>query len=169
MNKDSDLYKKYRIIRRKYIELKRSVKQKIKIPFYPFLAVRFLYEQIKLGHIPTLDRVMFHTDSPLERMLYYELRYQYKGQIVPQFPLGPYWIDFAIPKYKLALECDGHQYHSSEKAQLHDRNRDVYMKRMGWKVLRFTYKELCSENIAYTIQKINQYTMNGVQKEKKAN
>lgn len=169
MNKDSKAYKKYRIIRRKYIEVKRSVKNKLKVPFYPFLAVRFLYEQLKGGHSPSLDRLMFQTDSPLERMLYYELRYVYKGQVVPQYPLGPYWIDFAIPKHKLALECDGYQYHSSEKARLHDRNRDVYMKRAGWKVMRFTYKDLCRENIAQSIQQIHDYTSKTIQKKKRAN
>lgn len=112
---------------------------------------------------------MFQTDSPLERMLYYELRYSYKGQIVPQHPLGPYRIDFALPKYKLALECDGYQYHSSEKAQLHDRNRDAYMKRAGWKVMRFTYKDLCRENIAQTIQHIHNYTSKTDQKKKRVN
>ncbi|MCH5584078.1 endonuclease domain-containing protein [Shimazuella sp. AN120528] len=169
MNKESKVYKKYRVIRRKYIEFKRSVKSKMKIPFYPFLAVRFLYEQWKLGHAPSLDMLMFQTDSPLERMLYYELRYFYKGQIAPQHPLGPYWIDFAIPKHKLALECDGYPYHSSEKARLHDRNRDAYMKRVGWKVMRFTYKDLCKENIAQTMQQIHDYTMRATPKQKKAN
>lgn len=169
MHKENNLYKNYRKIRRKYIEFKHSFKHKIRIPIYPFLAVKFLYEQMNLGHPLSLDRLMFQTDSHLERMLYYELRYVYKGKIVPQYPLGPYWIDLAIPKHKLALECDGYQYHSSQKAQIHDRNRDAYMKRMGWKVMRFTYKELRKENIAETIQKINEYTTNGVHKTKKAN
>lgn len=169
MNNNKTGHKKYRTTRRKYIEGKRFVKSKMKIPFYPFLAVRFLYEQLKWRHSPSLDRWMFQTDSPLERMLYYELRYTYKDQIVPQHPLGPYWIDFAIPKYKLALECDGFQYHSSEKARLHDRNRDAYMKRVGWKVMRFTYKDLCKENIAQSIQQIHDYTSKATQKKRKAN
>jgi very-short-patch-repair endonuclease len=67
------------------------------------------------------------------------------------------------------LECDGFQYHSSNKAQQHDRNRDAYMKRVGWKVMRFTYKDLCKENIARSIQRIHDYTNPSVQKKKRAN
>lgn len=148
---------RYRILRRKYIVSKRAIKAKLRIPFYPLLAIRFIVEQIKLGYRPKLDHNLFQTDSPLERMLYYALRDHYVGKIVPQHPLGPYWIDLAIPSRKLALECDGKAYHSSAKMQEHDRKRDAYMKRVGWKVMRFTYRDLCQPQLSRSIQKIQNY------------
>jgi very-short-patch-repair endonuclease len=148
---------RYRILRRKYIVTKRAIKVKLRIPFYPFLAIRFLIEQLKLGYRPMLDYNLFLTDSPLERMLYYALRDHYNHKIVPQYPLGPYWIDLAIPSRKLALECDGKAYHSKAKMREHDRKRDAYMKRVGWKVMRFTYHDLCQPQLAKSIQKIHHY------------
>jgi very-short-patch-repair endonuclease len=163
-------YERQRIIRRKYIEFKRAFKRRVRVPFYPFIAIQFILEQIKLGYKPSLDLNVFQTDSPLERMLYYAIRYDYKGKIVPQHPLGPYWIDFAIPSRKLALECDGLAYHSSSKMKEHDRKRDAYMKRMGWKVMRFTYKDLLQDQLSTSIQQIHTY-MNPkpISKKKKAN
>jgi very-short-patch-repair endonuclease len=146
------------------------VKNKLRIPFYPFFAITYIWEQIKLGYKPSLDNVLFQTDSPLERMLYYAIRHDYKGKIIPQHPLGPYWIDLAIPSRKLALECDGKAYHSSPKMIEHDRKRDAYMTRMGWKVMRFTYKELLRDQLPKSTQKIHAY-MNSkpVRKKRKAN
>jgi very-short-patch-repair endonuclease len=163
-------YKSQRIIRRKYIEFKKAFKRKARVPLYPFLAIQFILEQIKLGYKPSLDRIVFQTDSPLERMLYYAIRCDYKGKIVPQYPLGPYWVDLAIPSRKLALECDGQAYHSSSKMKEHDRKRDAYMKRMGWKVMRFTYQDLLQDQLPISIQKIYTY-MNpkSISKNKKAN
>jgi very-short-patch-repair endonuclease len=170
VNPNNSLYRKYRFIRRKYIETKRAFLNKARIPLYPFLAIKFIKEQIKLGYPLSLDKITFQTDSPLERMLYYAIRHEYKGKIIPQYPFGPYWMDFAIPSRKLALECDGKAYHSSRKMIEHDKKRDAYMIRRGWKVLRFSYQDLLNHNIQESIRKIDAY-MNGntISKGKKAN
>jgi very-short-patch-repair endonuclease len=98
---------------------------------------------------------MFLTDSILERWLYYDIRNSYKGKIIPQYPIGPYWTDFALPKYRLVIELDGKRYHQNRKD--HDRRRDAYMKRLGWKVMRFSYDDV-KKRRAKTIQTIMNYT-----------
>lgn len=147
--------KKYRRIRRKYIENKKSAQQMIRWVLSPLLAIRFIAEQIAWGHFPTLDRNMFMTDSILERWLYYDIRDTYKNQIKPQYPIGSYWADFALPEYKLVIELDGRQYHKDRSD--HDRRRDAYMYRKGWKVMRFTYLDV-KKRRAKTIEKIVNYT-----------
>lgn len=147
----------YRKTRRKYIEFKRWSKQKLRIPLYPILAIRYIIEQISQGHLPVLDRQMFLMDSWLERNLYYQIRNKYKGKIVPQYALGPYWIDLALPEYKLAIELDGYKYHSSAKQRGHDKRRDAYMVRQGWTVMRFTYKDI-KNRMPSVLQRIESYT-----------
>ncbi|SDY84044.1 endonuclease domain-containing protein [Thermoactinomyces sp. DSM 45892] len=136
------LKKVYRKTRRQYIERKKQVKQTVRWIFSPILAVEFILEQIGRGHLPGLDKNMFLTDSRIERWMYYELRRveMFKGKIVPQYPISSYWADFAIPEYMLVIELDGQRYHKNRQA--HDRGRDAYMYRKGWKVMRFSYNDI---------------------------
>lgn len=160
----SSVQKTYRRARRKTIESKKSVKQMIRWILSPYLAVRFIFEQVAWGHFPVLDKSMFMTDSILERWLYYDIRSAYRGKIFPQYPIGPYWADFALPDYKLVIELDGHKYHRNRKDE--DRRRDAYMYRKGWKVMRFTYYDVKKKR-ARTIEKILSYT-NRLEKERKS-
>ena len=46
-------------------------------------------------------------------------------------------VDFGDPVKKVALECDGKQFHNAEK----DKTRDMYLNSLGWTVFRVTGKE----------------------------
>jgi very-short-patch-repair endonuclease len=147
--------KAYRRVRRRTIETKKSVKQTIRWMLSPFLAIQFIIEQIAWGHFPTLDKNMFMTDSILERWLYYDIRSTYKGKIIPQYYIKPYWADFALPEYKLIIELDGKKYHKDRKDE--DRRRDAFLYRQGWKVMRFSYQDV-KKRRAKTLDKILSYT-----------
>ncbi|MBA4602045.1 endonuclease domain-containing protein [Thermoactinomyces mirandus] len=160
----SSVKKAYRRVRRKAIESKKKAKQTIRWILSPYLAVKFIIEQVAWGHFPVLDKNMFMTDSILERWLYYDIRSVYKGKIFPQYPIGPYWADFALPDYRLVIELDGHKYHKDRKDK--DRRRNAYMYRQGWKVMRFTYYDV-KKRRAKTMEKILNYT-NGLEKKRKS-
>jgi len=49
-----------------------------------------------------------------------------------QVPLGPYICDFVAYGPRLVVEVDGEQHADSE----HDRVRDAYLRRLGFRVLR---------------------------------
>ena len=53
-----------------------------------------------------------------------------------------YILDFCIlpRELNLAVECDGEHWHRI--GNRHDRVRDIYLKKLGWKVLRFRGKEI---------------------------
>ena len=53
-------------------------------------------------------------------------------KFVRQFPIGPYFADFACREANLVVEVDGSQ-HASQPS---DRFRDETMNRNGWSVLR---------------------------------
>lgn len=73
-------------------------------------------------------------------------------QVAPQYRVGVYRLDFAIilagPLYmaRLAVECDGHEFHSKTKEQAaHDRMKDRALATAGWPVLRFTGSEIARD------------------------
>jgi very-short-patch-repair endonuclease len=76
-------------------------------------------------------------ESPIERRLYDAL--QLRGYYVKtQVPCGKYRIDLALPAYKIAIECDGRAYHSTPQQKAHDRRKNAYLRKHGWRVLRFS-------------------------------
>jgi very-short-patch-repair endonuclease len=68
--------------------------------------------------------------------------------IYPQAIAGRYRIDFLIystiwAEFKLAIECDGHDFHERTKEQAaRDRARDRELQALGLHVLRFTGSEI---------------------------
>lgn len=53
-----------------------------------------------------------------------------------------WWIDFAFPAYKLAVEADGIYWHSFPNVQEKDARKDADLTQRGWTVLRFTGNEI---------------------------
>ena len=56
-----------------------------------------------------------------------------------------YYLDFAVPKLKVAIECDGAAYHSSRAQQIRDRRRQGELEAMGWTFIRFTGSQIVSD------------------------
>ncbi|MBI2438856.1 MAG: DUF559 domain-containing protein [Lentisphaerae bacterium] len=52
-----------------------------------------------------------------------------------QYSVGPYVLDFFCYENKLAVEIDGRQ-HGEARAQAHDAERDVYLKKHGIRIKR---------------------------------
>lgn len=79
------------------------------------------------------------TESPIEEALFLALNSKSMtiGRVSTQVELGPYRIDLALPDAKLAVECDGRDYHSTPGQIKKDQERDEYIHRLGWTVLRF--------------------------------
>jgi very-short-patch-repair endonuclease len=70
-------------------------------------------------------------------------------KVVPQLMISKMRVDFGIEyefhgeKIKLAVECDGHEWHDRNKQQAtRDKRRDRVAARLGWLVQRFTGSEL---------------------------
>ncbi|SDK43169.1 Protein of unknown function [Catalinimonas alkaloidigena] len=116
---------------------------------------------------PSCKQCLFVLQSPLERQLYLELLKSYIS-FQPQYPLNWYGksisvagktyrdkhnnfkevmtiVDFYIEKRdtKLCVYTDGHTYHErTEDQALRDRNIDRKLQELGFKVLRYTGKEV---------------------------
>lgn len=64
--------------------------------------------------------------------------------LYPQFPVGNYFVDFGDPIRRIALECDGKDYHSKAT----DLQRDARLMESGWIVFRVTGSE-CHKTLQY--------------------
>ncbi len=64
--------------------------------------------------------------------------------LVAQHRVGVYWIDFAIVEPRIAVEIDGHDFHSSPDARRHDAAKGRYLVMLGWAVFRFTGHEVAN-------------------------
>lgn len=71
-----------------------------------------------------------------------ELNFYSNYDIVCQYPIYPYFIDFAFINEKIALEFDGACHFINNERIEHDIIRDEKLNRLGWRVFRITYKEL---------------------------
>lgn len=69
--------------------------------------------------------------TPIEMAAWQDIRY-FCLPMWPQFPVGKYFADFGNPVAKIALECDGKDFHNEAK----DAQRDREFAKMGWRVIR---------------------------------
>lgn len=83
------------------------------------------------------------TDTPIEIKLRDALAKHGLGKLLkPQYRVGPYWIDLAVPQVRLAIECDGRDYHTSPADRERDQHRDDYLAKLGWRVKHFRGRDI---------------------------
>lgn len=89
-----------------------------------------------------------------EKLLWSRLRAkQQKGrQFYRQRIIGDYIVDFYCPKANLIIELDGGQHYTDEGIKK-DKMRDNYIRKQGYKILRFSDREVF-ENLTGVIEKI---------------
>jgi len=89
-----------------------------------------------------------------EKLLWSKLRRkQLKGvQIYRRRIIDDYIVDFYCPKADLIIEIDGSQHYTDEGINK-DKIRDNFLKIQGFKVLRFSDKEVF-ENLKGVVEKI---------------
>lgn len=97
-----------------------------------------------INNIPTLRtfrKALRNNLTPAEAKLWTHLKSaQLNGRkFRRQHSVGLYILDFYCPTEKLAVELDG-EAHNHAEAQKHDRERGLFLQRVGIKVLRFENK-----------------------------
>ena len=91
-------------------------------------------------------RALRKVDNDAERLLWSELRDRRLNgyKFVRQFPVGPYFADFACREQHLIIEVDGSQHASSARDQIRDR----FLTASGWSVLRLWNVDVLKEREA---------------------
>jgi very-short-patch-repair endonuclease len=77
---------------------------------------------------------------PAERLLWNELR-ALKQHWRRQAPLGRFVVDFANHRLKQVVEVDG-GVHELHEVRLRDTERDAWLTREGYRVMRFTNRQI---------------------------
>lgn len=83
-----------------------------------------------------------NTHSKAERQLVKLLEEAHITGWVCNHPVGPYLVDNAFPHHRVAIEIDGYAFHSDPQRFQQDRARQNYLILNGWRVLRFTWRDL---------------------------
>jgi very-short-patch-repair endonuclease len=80
-------------------------------------------------------RSLRQAGNKAEALLWLELKARRLGgyHFVRQFPIGPYFADFACRSKRLVVEIDGSHHPDNP----YDRTRDEFMRQAGWSVIRF--------------------------------
>lgn len=73
-----------------------------------------------------------------------------------------YEVDLLWPRHRLVIEVDGFRFHSSRAAFERDRRRDAELGRAGYRVIRFTWRQL-EEEPAYVVATLAAATTVGPQ------
>lgn len=122
-----------------------------------FAGFEETYTLNKIGSDQILYGIQFHDDCTLTDSSKITRRVTYIYSIIPQYCLNifgkEYRIDFAIlcksyenntfqKEVKIAIECDGFEYHSSKEALQRDTSRNRALTLEGWKVYRFSGTEI---------------------------
>lgn len=79
--------------------------------------------------------------TPIEYGLWHDIR-DCNAVFYPQYPVGRFFVDFANPVAKIAIECDGAAYHQD---QAKDAARQKEIEALGWRVFRITGRDCMSQ------------------------
>lgn len=79
--------------------------------------------------------------TPIESAIWSDIRNT--GIVMyPQYPACGFFLDFANPLVKVAIECDGREFHDRES----DRRRDEKLEADGWRVFRLSGSECLKDD-----------------------
>lgn len=99
------------------------------------------------GPSPSFDAVSENVsqqpfESLLEQRVFREIRSR-NYHVVPQYAIGSRRIDLVVvgDGTRVAVECDGHRYHTSPDQIASDARRDRDLNRMKWEVIRIRESE----------------------------
>ena len=97
-----------------------------------------------LAHMPELAETL----SPLEDMLLLLCEKHGVPLPTPNQRVGRFTPDGVWPEAMLIVELDGGRNHSSPSQRRRDAERDMYFRRLGYQVLRYTYWQVSRQGFA---------------------
>lgn len=80
--------------------------------------------------------------TPIEVALWADIRGS-NAVFYPQYPVLGFFVDFANPVVKVAIECDGARYHTDPRK---DAERDSQLRDIGWSVYRITGRDCLTDS-----------------------
>ena len=166
----------------------RALPERAQELWFQYCEMAFIHDRyIDLTFISSIGIDYSRCNSPIEIIFNfaYDLVVFSEGYIglvlEPQYEIKTgdkkYYLDFAFiadevegmisvknPNYKLAIECDGHDFHERTKEQVaHDNEREYDLKMQGFDVLRFSGSQIynhpfrcAAQTLEYILKKIGE-------------
>jgi very-short-patch-repair endonuclease len=97
--------------------------------------------RIELVKSTNEDLLIEKCESPIEKQ-FFKVARKFIPDIKPQEWVGKYRVDFLINDKKVVVELDGHEYHKTKNQRTGDAERQRYLQKNGYKVVRFTGTEI---------------------------
>jgi very-short-patch-repair endonuclease len=82
------------------------------------------------------------TRSELERLFLRFCRRHRLPQPQVNVRVGRFEVDFLWPEQRVIVEADGYRYHGNRAAFESDRAKDAELQHLGYRVLRFTHRQI---------------------------
>jgi very-short-patch-repair endonuclease len=103
--------------------------------------------QLEIGPLPD-ERIESPTRTELERRFAALTRRHGLPRPATQQVIGPYTVDFLWPGHGVIVEVDGWETHGTRTAFEDDRARDAWLTSKGYRVLRFTWRQVTEDGPA---------------------
>ncbi len=101
------------------------------IRLYKLLLPHLLQNYPRWDPYPIVQNISF---TPIEENVWANIRMA-GLPMLPQFPEGKYFLDFADPVKKIGIEVDGRKWHQDKEK---DKIRQDWLESKGWKIFRIT-------------------------------
>ena len=136
--KELDEYFKLKSFQEPYDNAKNDFERRLILKdFYSHYTKRIM-ENNGIADVYMLGDSTMKYMTPIEQIFFRLTRTIGRCYLFPEYPVGNYFVDFGNPYHKIAVECDGKEWHDAEK----DRLRDIELHKMGWIVFRLTGSDL---------------------------
>ena len=116
-----------------------------------FQALRELYQKINEDDWEPYPVDWMQVFTKIEQMVWSDLRCA-GVNMWPQYPVGRRFVDFADPKKRIAIECDGKDWHDEQS----DYERDLELAEMGWIVFRIP-GSACMRTLTSSFEEFDEY------------
>ena len=75
---------------------------------------------------------------------------------IPEYRIGRWCVDIFLPKYSVAVECDGTYWHSKKSTKERDKRKDIFLIGKGIRVIRLQEAEINS-SVDDVMQKVHSF------------
>ena len=108
------------------------------------------WERRAKGELSYLEKWFF--DNVIEKYNLYDIY-----DIGNEYPVYPYFIDFAFLNIKLCVELDGACHFKNKKRIEHDIKRDNFLVDEGWKIYRIRFDEISDDTVDSFLEYLETY------------
>jgi very-short-patch-repair endonuclease len=115
------------------------------LPRDRFLSALRRFEKRRLDTGPLPEHIDDPDRNELERRMLALCRRHGIPLPLTQRVIGPYTVDFLWPEHGLIVETDGWADHRTRSAFESDRERDAWLVGRGYRVIRFTWRQLSTQ------------------------